>query len=275
MTYRAKSVLYWVILSPLVAVILFPFAVMLSTAMKPADEVYHFPPVWLPTRLAWSNFSEMWQSISFGRALWNTVLVSAASGIVCILLAIPVAYALSRLRFRGEGLLRRFLLLSQMLPPIVLIIGLFRLMAAVGLIDQLWSLVLTYAAFNLAFTVWMLQSYFDTIPIELEEAARIDGAHWLQRMLFVVLPLALPALGVTFIFGFVTAWNEFVLALTFLRSPEKLTLTLRIFLMLNGAYHVDWQLVMAAAIATTIPAALMFSLVQRTLVRGLALGAIK
>jgi multiple sugar transport system permease protein len=262
-------------LSPLVAVILFPFAVMLSTAMKPADEVYHFPPVWLPTRLAWSNFSEMWQSISFGRALWNTVLVSAASGIVCILLAIPVAYALSRLRFRGEGLLRRFLLLSQMLPPIVLIIGLFRLMAAVGLIDQLWSLVLTYAAFNLAFTVWMLQSYFDTIPIELEEAARIDGAHWLQRMLFVVLPLALPALGVTFIFGFVTAWNEFVLALTFLRSPEKLTLTLRIFLMLNGAYHVDWQLVMAAAIATTIPAALMFSLVQRTLVRGLALGAIK
>lgn len=273
MSYATKSLLYWLVLAPLVIVILFPFAVMLSTSVKPADEVFHFPPVWLPTRIAWSNFSEMWQSIGFGTALGNSMVVSVGSGLVCILVAVPVAYALSRTRFRGDGLLRRFLVITQMLPPIVLIIGLFRLMAQVGLVDQLWSLVVTYAAFNLAFTVWMLQSYFDTIPVELEEAARIDGARWHQQMLFVVLPLALPALGVTFIFSFVTAWNEFVLALTFLRTPAKLTLTLRVFLMVTGAYHVDWQLVMAAALATTVPAALMFSLVQRTLVRGLALGA--
>jgi multiple sugar transport system permease protein len=275
MRYSTKSLLYWALLAPLVLLILFPFAVMLSTALKPADEVFRFPPVWLPNRLAWSNFPDMWQSISFGTALLNSLLVSVGAGIVCIVLAVPVAYALSRTHFRGEGVLKQFLVVTQMLPPIVLILGLFRLMAEAGLINRLWSLVVTYAAFNLAFTVWMLQSYFETIPIELEEAARIDGARWHQQIFRIVLPLALPALGVVFIFSFVTSWNEFVLALTFLRSDSKLTLTLRVFLMLNGAYHVEWQLVMAAAIATTLPAALMFSLVQRTLVRGLALGAIR
>lgn len=270
-----RTALYWVLLSPILFLSLFPFAVMLSTALKPADEVYSYPPRWLASRFAFDNFAQMWQVTGFGRALANSLFVSLGSTVVCLLVSIPVAYALSRRRFKGEGLLRRFLILTQMLPPIVLIIGLFRLMAAMGLVDQLWSLILAYAAFNVAFTVWMLQSYFDTIPRDLEDAARVDGASTLQALVYVVLPIAAPAIGVTGIVCFVSGWNEFVLALTLLRSPERLTLTMKVFLLVTGAYHVDWQLVMAAALATTLPAAVIFSAVQRYMVRGLAVGGVK
>ena len=275
MTYRRKTIVYWLVLSPVMFLALFPFAVMLSTALKPADEVYSFPPRWLASRVAFENFAQMWRATDFGRALANSLFVSLGSTVVCLLVSIPVAWVLSRRSFKGEGMLRRFLILTQMLPPIVLIIGLFRLMAAMGLVDQLWSLVLAYAAFNVAFTVWMLQSYFETIPRDLEEAARVDGASSLQTMLFIVLPLAAPAIGVTAIVCFVSGWNEFVLALTLLRSPERLTLTMKVFLLVTGAYRVDWQLVMAAALATTLPAAVMFSVVQRFMVRGLAMGGVK
>jgi len=275
MTYRRKTVVYWLLLSPVMFLALFPFAVMLSTALKPAGEVYSFPPRWLASRVAFENFAQMWRATDFGRALANSLFVSLGSTVVCLLVSIPVAWVLSRRSFKGEGMLRRFLILTQMLPPIVLIIGLFRLMAAMGLVDQLWSLVLAYAAFNVAFTVWMLQSYFETIPRDLEEAARVDGASSLQTMLFIVLPLAAPAIGVTAIVCFVSGWNEFVLALTLLRSPERLTLTMKVFLLVTGAYRVDWQLVMAAALATTLPAAVMFSVVQRFMVRGLAMGGVK
>ncbi len=275
MTYRKKTALYWALLSPVILLVLFPFAVMLSTALKPADEVYAFPPSWWASRLAFDNFAEMWRATGFGRALANSLIVSLGSTLVCLLVSIPVAYVLSRTRFPGDRLYRRFLILTQMLPPIVLIIGLFRLMAVMGLVDQLWSLILAYAAFNVAFTVWMLQSYFQTIPRELEEAARVDGASVFQTMAFVLLPLAAPAIGVTAIVCFVSGWNEFVLALTLLRSPGQLTLTMKVFLLITGAYHVDWQLVMAAALATTLPAAVMFSLVQRFMVRGLAMGGVK
>ena len=275
MTYRRKTVVYWVVLSPVMFLALFPFAVMLSTALKPAGEVYSFPPRCLASRIALENFAQMWRATDFGRALANSLFVSLGSTVVCLLVSIPVAWVLSRRSFKGEGILRRFLILTQMLPPIVLIIGLFRLMAAMGLVDQLWSLVLAYAAFNVAFTVWMLQSYFETIPRDLEEAARVDGASSLQTMLFIVLPLAAPAIGVTAIVCFVSGWNEFVLALTLLRSPERLTLTMKVFLLVTGAYRVDWQLVMAAALATTLPAAVMFSVVQRFMVRGLAMGGVK
>jgi multiple sugar transport system permease protein len=157
----------------------------------------------------------------------------------------------------------------------VLLLGIFRLMAAMGLIDQLSSLILAYAAFTLAFATWMLQSYFVTIPVELEEAARLDGATPLQSLRLVFLPLAAPALGVTAIFVFINAWNEFALALTLLRSTDKYTLTIQIFSLVGGRYSVDWDHVMAATLLASVPVAVVFAALQRYLVRGLALGAVK
>jgi multiple sugar transport system permease protein len=270
-----RGLVSWTALSPLLLLILLPYAVALSTALKSADEVFSFTPRWIPRHIDLGSFPAIWRQAHLGQALLNSLLVSLGAVVVTLIPSIPAAYATARLRFRGQGIFRQFLLVTQMIAPVVLIIGIFRLIVTMGLVDDLLSLVLTYAAFNLAFAVWMLQSYFRTIPVEVEEAAWIDGARWGTALRRVFLPLALPAIGVTAIFTFINAWTDFVLAFTLLRSPDKLTVTLRIFLEVSGAYHVSWNNVMAGVLIATLPAAVMFAALQRYLVRGLAIGAVK
>lgn len=268
-----RSILAWLFLSPFVLGALFPFAVMAITALKPATEV--LDPAWWPSDLQWRNFFDMWQGTGFGAALANSLYVSGLTTLVTILVAIPAAYGLSRYRFAGRGAFRQFLLVSQMLSPIVLVIGLFRLVAGIGLIDSLNTLVVIYVAFNIAFSVWMLQSYFATIPRDLEEAAWLEGAGHLRTLRSVFLPLAVPAAVVTAIFTFINAWNEFAIALTMLRREDGYTLPLRIFSLVAGRYSVEWHYVMAAALVASVPVAILFAALQRFLVRGLALGAVK
>ena len=270
-----KSVVLWLCLSPLVVVILFPFVVMISTAVKPRAEVLAYPPHWLPAEIRLQNFADMWEAARLGLAVVNSALVSAVATALCLLVAIPAAYAMARMNFRGQRLFRQFMLVTQMLSPIVLVLGIFRLMASMGLVDQLPALVLAYVAFNLAFAVWMLQAYFQTIPRELEEAATLDGASSFQRLRLIFLPLAAPAIGITAVFVFIYCWNEFVLAMTLLRSPEKYTLTLQVFSLVGGRYQVEWDHVMAATLVASVPVAIVFAMLQRYLVSGLTVGAVK
>ena len=271
----SRSLLYWAILSPLVVVILFPFAVMFVTAIRPRDEIFTYPPTWGFSEFRWENFSEMWVKTNFGGALMNSIYVSVLATLIALLLAIPAAYAMSRYRFAGKGIYRTFLLMTQMMSPIVLVLGLFRLMMALGLVNNLNSLVITYAAFNMAFTIWMLQSYFNSIPRDLEEAAWIDGASHLTSLVKIFLPLAVPAIVVAAIFTFINSWNEFVLALTMMRSSEDFTLPVQIYAQVAGRYQVEWHHVMAATVLATVPVAIVFSWLQRYLIRGMALGAVK
>ena len=268
-----RSLLCWVLLSPVIVAALFPFAVMLITSLKSAQEVHD--PTWWPSELHWANFPEMWTSSGFGSALANSLYVSGLTTILTIAVSIPAAYALSRFVFAGRGAFRQFLLVSQMLSPIVLVIGLFRLVAGLGMIDNLNTLVVLYVAFNIAFSIWMLQSYFTTIPRDLEEAAWMEGAGRGRTLVLVFLPLAVPAIVVTAIFTFINAWNEFVIALTMLRREDGYTLPLRVFSLVAGRYTVDWHYVMAAALVASLPVAVLFAWLQRYLVRGLALGAVK
>jgi multiple sugar transport system permease protein len=270
-----RSIVYWLLLSPLVIVILFPFAVMFVTAVRPRDELFTFPPSWFFSEFRWDNFVDMWTKVNFGGALLNSLYVSVAATVLALVFSIPAAYALSRYRFRGKGLYRNFLLMTQMMSPIVLVLGLFRLMVAFGLVNNLNSLVITYAAFNMAFTIWMLQSYFNTIPRELEEAAWMDGATHLRSLIRIFLPLAVPAIAVTAIFIFINSWNEFVLALTMLRNNNDFTLPVQIFSQVAGRYQIEWHHVMAATVLATVPVAIVFSWLQRYLIRGMALGAVK
>lgn len=268
-----RTILCWAALSPLVVLVLFPFAVMFLTAVKPPGEVLR--PTWWPSEFRWSNFITMWEATGFGRALWNSVYVALLSTAIALVVSIPAAYAMSRFRFAGQGFFRQFLLVSQMLSPIVLVIGLFRLVIWLGLLDNVNSVVFVYAAFAVAFSVWMLQSYFATIPRDLEEAAWMEGAsHW-QALVTVFLPLAVPAMTVTAIFSFINAWNEFVIALTMLRTQDSYTLPIQVFSLVAGRYTVEWHHVMAAALVATLPVAIVFAWLQRYLVRGLALGAVK
>lgn len=273
--YAKKSLLFWLLLSPLVLLVLFPYAVMISTALKPATEVFEFPPRWLPRHIDFSSFPDMWEKTGFGQALFSSFYVSIGSTVLVLLFAIPGAYALARYRLPGNKMLNLFLLLSQMISPVVLIIGIFRMMAAQHLIDNLNAVVLANAGFSVAFAVWMLQSYFATIPREIEEAAHIDGASWLSSLWRIFLPLAMPAIGVTSIFTFITSWTDFILAFTLLRSQDNLTATMKIFYLVSGSYHVDWNEVMAATLVATLPITIMFILMQRRIVSGLAVGAVK
>jgi multiple sugar transport system permease protein len=270
-----RSILYWLILSPLVVIILFPFAVMFVTAVRPREELFVYPATWTFSEFRWGNFSEMWVKTGFGGALFNSLYVSILATALALVLSIPAAYALSRYRFVGKSAYRTFLLMTQMMSPIVLVLGLFRLMMKFGLVNDLLSLILTYAAFNMAFTVWMLQSYFNSIPRDLEEAAWIDGANHVASLVRVFLPLAVPAIVVTAIFTFINSWNEFVLALTMMRSSEDFTLPVQIYSQVAGRYQVEWHHVMAATVVATVPVAIVFSWLQRYLIRGMALGAVK
>lgn len=268
-----RTIVAWAVLSPLIVLILFPFAVMFITAIKPAQEVLR--PTWWPSRIAWHNFIDMWSATNFGPALWNSIYVAVLSTVLALIASIPAAYALNRYRFAGQGFFRQFLLVSQMLSPMVLVIGLFRLVIWLGLLDNVNSVVFVYGAFAVAFTVWMLQSYFATIPRDLEEAAWVEGASPWKALAMVFLPLALPAITVTAIFSFINAWNEFVIALTMLRRQESYTLPIQIFSLVAGRYTVEWHHVMAATFVATIPVAIIFAWLQRYLVRGLAIGAVK
>lgn len=268
-----RSIIAWLALSPLVVLTLFPFAVMLITALKPRDEV--LDPTWVPSRLAFENFATMWSATNFGAALWNSLYVGLLSTLIAIIVSVPFAYALNRYAFAARGFLRQFLLVTQMLSPIVLVIGLFRIGAALGLVDNVNALVIIYSAFAVAFTVWMLQSYFATIPRDLEEAAWMEGASQASALVRVFLPLALPAITVTAIFAFINAWNEFVIALTMLRRQESYTLPIQIFSLVAGRYTVEWHHVMAASFMATVPVAIIFAWLQRYLVKGLGVGAVK
>jgi multiple sugar transport system permease protein len=248
---------------------------MFLTAVKPRAEVFSYPPRWLPSIFRWQNFADMWQAVGFGPALFNSLLISIGTTILVLIVSVPAAYALARFRFRAKKLFRQFLLGTQMLSPILLVLGLFHLAVNLRMVDNKYALILFYAAFNITFAVWMLQSYFNAIPVELEEAAFIDGCSRWSAVLRIFVPLALPALVVTSVFTFINSWNEFVVALTLLRSDDNFTLPLRIFALVGGRYSVEWEQVMAAVLIATLPVAIVFTWLQKYLMRGMMMGAIK
>lgn len=273
--YTKKSLLLWGLVSPLLIVILLPYAVMVTTAVKPREEIFSGNVSWFGSELRLDNFSEMWVLNDYGSSLLSSLYVSVGSTLLTLLIAIPAAYALSRLKFRGKGVYRQFLLVTQMISPIVLIVGLFRVLVTLGLVDSLNGLVISNSAFSLAFAVWMLQSYFLTIPKEIEEAAWIDGATRFQSLRTIFLPLAVPAVVVTSVFTFINSWNEFLLSMTLLVTEAKYPLPLKIAIMAQGMYNLEWHHVMAATFLATVPVAIAFAWLQNHLVRGLALGAVK
>lgn len=270
-----RSALCWLALLPLVALNLFPFAVMLFTALKPGSEVVSNAAAWLPSRYAWENFVVMWRVTTFGPALLNSLYVSVTSTAAAVLVSIPAAYAMSRFRFALRRPYGDFLLVTQMLSPIVLVLGLFRLVVWAGLVDSVNALVLIYTAFQIAFAVWMMRGYFNSIPPELEESAWLEGASRMRSLWTVFLPLSVPAIAVTAIFTFINAWNEFALALTLLRKQANLTLPIQVFSLVAGRYEVEWHYVMAATLIATVPVAAVFAWLQRYLIGGLGAGAVK
>lgn len=272
-SYRAiKLTGIFAVLLPAILISIFPLIVMVSTSFKTSQEVYIPPPTFLPRTPTIQNYFDIWTVAPLTTFFRNSMVIGLGSTLIALFLAIPAAYALTRFRFRGRRFYQLFLLGIQMFPPIVIILGIFRVVAGLNMVDSLTTVVLLNAIFSLSFAIWMLEGYFATIPPEIEEAAMMDGNSRLGAMFNMILPLSWPGLVAVTIFGFMNGWNEFLFALTFIRSQDKLPLTIGLFKFVTR-FQVQWHQLMAASLLTTIVVVVLFMLVQNQLTRGMvALG---
>ena len=228
-----------------------------------------------PEQFSWANFTSVLTDQPFARWLLNSVVVAAATTVLGVFLATTAGYAFSRFRFPGRRTGLMSFLVSQMFPGTLMLIPLYFIIVQwLGLGSTWIGLILVYATIAIPFCVWMLKGYFDTIPLELEESARIDGATPAQIFLKIILPLAKPAVAVTALFSFMTGWNEFILAATLMDKEDMYTapVGLRFFV---GGYSEQWGYFAAGSIIVAIPVVLLFLFLQKYLVSGLTAGAVK
>jgi multiple sugar transport system permease protein len=258
----------------LLLVMLFPFFVMITTMLRSGQEVYVSPPRWIPQALTLRNFVVVWTQYLLAGYFKSSAIIAVGATALNLLLSIPAAYAIARLRFKGRQLALYLFLVVQMFSPVVVVISLFKTFSKLGLLDSYLGLIVINAVFSMAFSIWLLSGYFKSIPIEIEEAAFIDGATRRQTVLRIILPIAAPGLVTTSIYTFIAAWNEFLFALSFIQSQTKMPLTLGLYRFV-GRWSSQWELLTTAAFLAIIPVLVLFYVIQQRLVAGLAGGAVK
>ena len=254
--------------------ILFPFYWMVISSTKTFGELFASPPVLFPSRFTGKAYYEVLFTHRFLRYFVNSLYVSLITVALNIPLAVLGAYALSRLYFRGKELISQSVLLIYILPPILLVVPLFAILARLGLRDSLSGLILTYLAQTLPVSLYMIGNYFRAVPIDIEEAGLVDGCSRLQVIRKITLPLSMPVIVSVALYAFMIAWNEFLFAYIFLDSPEKFTLSKGLF-HLYGSYHTSWDMVMAASVIMTLPVIALFLIFERYLISGLIAGGVK
>ncbi|MDQ0473893.1 carbohydrate ABC transporter permease [Labrys wisconsinensis] len=256
-----------------------PMAWMVLTSIKTQFAALQYPPQWWPAEPTLANY---WRLInpadSTGREFllyfWNSLFVSLTTTILGVVVAVPAAYAFSRFRFPGRQLLFFAVLVRNMFPAVVFLMPLFLLMRWMGLVNTHGSLILTYLTFGLPLSIWLLKGFFDNIPVQLEQAARIDGATRFQAFLLIVMPLSTPGIIATSIFSFIGAWNEYVYAYTFLSKQDSMTLPVGIQRFFTE-FATDWPGLMAATFLMSVPVVVLFLVLQKYFVRALTEGAVK
>ena len=259
---------------------LYPLMIVLRIAFSPGSSGANKSLSPLPAEWSIDNFAEVVSATSaqgewlFGRQLLNSVVISVATTVLGIFLATTAAYAFSRFRFPGRKAGLMAFLVSQMFPGVLMMVPLYMIMQAFGLLNASLGLIIVYATTSIPFCVWMLKGYFDTIPKDLEESAIMDGASQFKIFWRIILPLSMPAVAVTGLFSFMTAWNEFVLAFTFMEEPTSFTLPVTIYNYV-GEQSVEWGKFAAASIIVSVPVMVLFFALQKYLVGGLTAGGVK
>ena len=267
-----RVLLYFVVLDVCV-ITLYPYFAMLCTALKNRVEIFSGNSI-LPVTALWSNFIDIWSRAPMAQYMLNSVLIASGSTLIAMLCGIPAAYALARMKFKGQTAFLGFVIVSQMFAPVVLLIGIYQVMQALGLTDSIVGLIFINAAFNQAFTIWLLRGTFMGISAEMEQAATIDGCNRLQSMLKVLLPVAAPGIVTTLIFIFINAWNEYTVALCLISTDTLKPMTVGINTF-NGYNMIEWQYLFAASIFAIIPVVILFMCIEKNLVSGLASGGVK
>lgn len=255
-------------------VVILPFWWVFSGSVKVPQEIISRVPTMIPHSFTLQHYDKLLSQSDYLTYMSNSILVATFSTLITLLLSVPAAYAFFRLRFPGREILFRIILLAYAFPSIVVLIPLFGMFAKLGLVDTQAALVIINVTFALPFSIWMLRSFFASVPLEIEEAAVMDGAPPMTILRRIMIPLIAPGIASVGIFGFVTAWTEYVFTSVMILSDAKRTVPVG-FSGIIGQYQVDWGLLLAGASFATLPVILLFALIGRWFVAGLTEGAVK
>jgi trehalose/maltose transport system permease protein len=258
----------------IVVVSIFPFYYAILTSFKSGTDLFRV--TYWPTSFSLENYLSVLTTGSFPRNLLNSIFIASVTVLAALFLAITASFALSRVRFRGRGLLLMTILAVSMFPQIAVLAGLFEVIRFLGIYNTPWALIFSYTIFTLPFTVWVLTTFMRDLPIEIEEAAIVDGATPWIIIWRVFLPLLWPALVTTGLLAFIAAWNEFLFALTFTSSNMTRTVPVAIALLSGGSqYEIPWGNIMAASVIVTVPLVVLVLIFQRKIISGLTAGGVK
>ena len=282
------AAILYAVLGAITFVVCFPLLWAISTSLKPKDEIFRWPPTLWPEHVTLDAYRELLFGGSVASApgagvppsayflTWfgNSIIVSVGSTIISITVATLAAYSLTRFRFWGQRSVPYIAILGYMVPSVIFVFPMFLTMVSLELTDTLLSLILGYVCITLPFCLWLMWAFFRGVPIEIEEAALVDGASRLQVFRQIVLPVALPGIIAASIFSLIVSWNDYLFGRVFMNSMENLPLTVGVMHFFDGT-HVDWALMMASSVLMTLPMAILFGFMQRHLVAGFGAGAVK
>ncbi len=275
--YYTGRVLFIVVVLVIIVYTMFPFVWAVFTSLKTEDELFKTPTTYIPENPTLANYTAVFQNSQFVRGLLNSAVVSLSVVLLSLAIGAFAAYALGRLKFRGKRGAMYIILAMTLFPQIAILAGLFTVIRELGLYGSISSLMLSYLIFTLPFTAWVLTSFFRSLPAELEQAALVDGATPIQTFYMILLPLTVPALVTTGLLAFISAWNEYLFALTFtLTAPPAQTVTVAISQFTGViARQEPFGEITAASVLVTVPLLVMVLIFQRRIVEGLTAGAVK
>lgn len=278
MTIRTEktigTIVRYLMLTVLALFIIIPVLWMISTSFKTEPQTYEPKPSWIPSPSTLDAYKKFFNTYNFGTMLLNSLITCLFSVLICIIVSCLAGYGITRFKFKGRKQLLSFLLLSQMFPSVMLVVPFYAMLSKVGITNTLASLVIVYSATNCAFSTWLLVSYFRTIPIELDEAARVDGASSFRIFWNIALPLVIPGIAAVAMFVLFNGWNEYMYSSVLVSSDRLKTITVGI-IALNSQYQIKWNDLMAASAFSSIPLVVLFVCFQKYFVAGMTGGAVK
>ena len=259
----------------LILLIAFPLIWMIITSLKPQTELFRIPPTWWPETITFEHYIRLLTETPFLLYFRNSVVLATTTTIFVVTLGTIGAYSLVRFSYRGRETLATLVLFTYLLPSVVLIIPLYLMMVELGLSNTLTSLILAHTTFALPYALWLLRSFMEGVPEDLESAALVDGATRLGAFRDVILPQLLPGIISTALFTFILSWNEYLYALVLVNSESVRPLTTGVMSMLITAFNIEWSLLMAASVMMSVPLIIVFAFLQSYLTRGFGAGGVK
>lgn len=271
---RRRVTVTWTLAIPVIILSVGPFLWLMKTSLVTEQEIFIRPLQYLPTSLTFENFIDLFRRMNFLTYFRNSFVVGLGTTALGLFVSVTAAYAFARYRFRARRFLMSMFLVIPMFPSVLILIPIYDVMRAIGLVDTYLALIIAYCSFAIPFAVWMMTGYFSALPSDMEEAARVDGCNRLTAFVRILLPVALPGMSATALYIFITSWNEYVFAALLAQDEAVRTLPVALQFFITE-FTVNWGMLAAGGVIVSLPVILLFVFLQRHLISGLTAGAVK